>query len=138
MLDKLRADTSYATFELKDGILCCWLKPDLIVDLRTAEKINAQRLRLIKDATFPTLIVVHKRYLHLEKTAFNYFGSEEGLKQVSAMGLVIQQPLRTLLTNFSMLFQRQTVPMRLFSNRAEARLWLFEYVDMELSVEPDS
>ena len=138
MLDKLRADTSYAIFELKDGILCCWLKPDLIVDLRTAEKINAQRLRLIKDATFPTLIVVHKNYLHLEKTAFNFFGSPEGLQQVSALGMVIQQPLRTVLTNFSMLFHRQAVPLRLFLNRAEARLWLFEYVDMELSSEPES
>lgn len=132
MFSSLRADTNYASFELKDGILCCYLKPDLILDERTAQKINAQRLRLVKQTTYPTMVVIHKQYLHLEKAGFQFFGSDEGLAQTRAMAVVIQQPLRSVLTNFSLLFHRHAVPFRVFTQTAEARLWLFEYADLEM------
>ena len=133
----LRADTSYASFELKDGILCCTLKPDLILDLRTVGTIKAQRLRLVKDALYPTMVVIHPQYLHLEKAGFQFFGSEAGMAQTLAVAVVIKQPLRTLLGNLSGMFMKHLAPWRVFTNTAEARLWLFEYADVDLPSEAD-
>ena len=137
MFSALRADTSYAMFELKDGILCCTLKPDLILDMRTVEKINAQRLRLVKDAVYPTMVVIHPQYLHLEKAGFQFFGSQKGMEQTRAVAVVMKQPLRTLLSNLSGIFMKHPAPWRVFTNTAEARLWLFEYADIDLPFEAE-
>ena len=137
MFSALRADTSYAMFELKDGILCCTLKPDLILDMRTVEKINAQRLRLVKDAVYPTMVVIHPQYLHLEKAGFQFFGSQKGMEQTRAVAVVMKQPLRTLLSNLSGMFMKHPAPWRVFTNTAEARLWLFEYADIDLPFEAE-
>lgn len=135
-MDALRADTSYAYFELRDGMIFCFLKPDLIVDERTARKVTEQRCHLVGAWTVPTMIVLHEDYLHFEPSAFRYFGSPAGLVASSATAIVIQRPLRTILTNFSLLFQRTNVPFRVFTNKAEARLWLFTFVHVEVPDDP--
>lgn len=128
MIESLRAETSYATFEIRDGMLCCVLKPDLILDIRTARKITEQRIELVSGVAYPTMIILHKEMLHFEKEGYGYFKSEEGMRLSLATALVYQRPIRSILTQLGDFFQRHKEPFRVFRMKSEARLWLFDFV----------
>ena len=132
-MEEFRTETPIAAYRLMDGIFQCILKPDLIVDERLAKRLVAERLSVLKGDSFPTLIIIPSEHLLYENGANHYLASDEGLKQVSALAIVVKTPLRNLLSNISMLFYKNSVPFRLFTSRREAQLWLFDYVkDKEL------
>lgn len=134
-MSTIKIDTSSAVFYFKDGILICELKPDLIIDLKTSKDIALERQRICEGQPYPMLTLVHKNYLLMDKDAFRFFGSEEGVSGLLASALVIDTPLQNLLTNFSLFFYKQSVPFRLFTAQNEAQLWLFKYIRQELLAE---
>lgn len=123
-----RTETTRQIIELEDDMVICSLKPELIIDLDNAKTIVQQRLDFCKGTDFPTMMIINDDYLLFENPAFEYFSSKEGLRNVSALAIVMHSPLRKVLTNFSLLFYRHTVPFRVFTSVDKARIWLFGYI----------
>lgn len=132
-LKEFRSENSWATYRLRDGIVQIYLKKELIIDAEVAKKIEDHRLQLVGNEIYPTLIFVPDSYLLFENEAFNYFGSEAGLRQCMSKALVIQGTLRKLLVNFKLSFSSTSVPFRVFNRKSNAKLWLFDFVKEGLS-----
>ena len=129
MTEDFRSENYFATYKLSDGILTVEFKPDVIIDLRVAKKVVAARHDLVRGHTYTTMTVINNDYLLLEKDAYRYLGSADGVKYMSAGAIVINSPLRRILTNFQLTFYKQKVPLRVFSARSDARLWLLNYIN---------
>jgi hypothetical protein len=125
-LDDFRSETPQAHYHYIDGVLRITLKHDLIIDHRTAEKIEHFRMEMTRGYSIPVMLVIPIDYLLLDPTAFRYFTSEEGMIGCQAKALVLKAPLRVLLTNFSLFFEKSNQPARIFTNRKEAMMWLFK------------
>jgi len=126
-MDNLNVNTNKAEYRLENGILICELKPDLIIDLKTAVQLVNERIKITSNHSLPFLLIV-KDYLLLDKDAFRYLGTKEGVQNLLSSAVVIDSPLQKLITNFNLLFYKNTVPFRVFNKKSEAKLWLFEFV----------
>ena len=127
-LRELKHETAYCTYTLKDGILLYELKPDLIIDLAIAKRIEDQRVALVEHDHFPCVLIIPKAHLLFEKDAFEYFTSHDACLASAAKAIVIQSTLRKVLTNFKMSMSPGKIPLRIFTFKSNARLWLFEFV----------
>lgn len=139
-LDDFRSETPQAHYQYTDGVLRITLKHDLIIDLRTAQKIEHFRLEMTRGYSIPVMLVIPGDYLLLDHEAFRYFTSEQAMQGCSALAMVIDAPLRVLLRNFSLFFQRLEHPTRIFTKRKEAMMWLFETAvqrELEPEIEPE-
>ena len=56
------------------------------------------------------------------------FVKTELKKSTKAMAILSSSPLGTLLANFIILFNRQDIPIKLFTNEKEAKEWLRHYL----------
>ncbi len=92
-----------------------------------AKKLVAERKNLIQARDYPFLIIV-RNYLLLDKQAFVYFASEEGMSGLSASSIVIRSSFKRILTNFNLLLTKQNRRFKVFNSAAEAKLWLFKYI----------
>lgn len=126
-MNQLNINTRKASYRLQNGILICELKPDLIIDLKTAVSLVNERIKITKGHKFPFMLVI-KNYLLLDNDAFKYFGTNEGVQNLIASAVIIESPLQKLITNFSLFFYKNSVPFRVFNQEKEAQLWLFEYI----------
>jgi hypothetical protein len=127
-LDELRSETSFAIYRVMDGLMSIELKPDLIIDIDLAKRIEHHRLRLVGGHSWPTILVMPPTYLLLDKEAFSFFGSDTGVEGCAAKAVVIKSTLRKLLMNFSLIFNNQSIPFRLFNHKSDAKLWLFSFI----------
>ncbi len=132
-LDDFRSETPQAYYRYQDGILTIELKPDLIIDLRTAERIERFRLEMTHDIRVPVLLVIPSSYLLLDREAFHFFGSATGVHGCLAKAIVLHAPLRVILRNFSLAFYRHESPLRLFTSRSDAKMWLFDQLGVEIT-----
>ncbi len=136
-MEDFQSETYVARYRLDDGMLSCVIKADQIIDQRLAERITRERKEFCFDHVFPTLIIIPKKNLLMETEALHYLGSAAGVEGTSAMAVVMHSTVRRLLTNFNLLFYKQRVPFRLFTSKAEAKLWLFDFILDEESLEID-
>lgn len=125
-LDDFRSETPQAYFRFQDGILSIEVKPDSIIDLRTVERIERFRTEMTRGFEVPVLLIIPDNYLLLDKDAYQKFGAIESMEGCSAKAIVLKAPLRVLLRNFSLVFYRQSKPLRLFVSKSEAKMWLFD------------
>lgn len=132
-LEDFRSETPKAFYRYQDGILTIELKQELIIDLRCAERIERFRLEMTGETKVPVLLIIPSDHLLLDKEAFHYFGSEYGVRGCSAKAIVLRAPLRVILRNFSLAFYRQLCPLRLFTARSEAKMWLFDQLGIEIT-----
>ncbi len=129
-------ETGYASYKLYDGLFSIVLKPDQIIDKQTVESINSKKMELLQEKQFPTMIIIKDDFLFSEKDGFMEFISEKGVQNSSALAIVIQAPLRRILSTFNYSFYKQRVPFRVFSKSSNAKLWLFNYItDLKLEDE---
>ncbi len=127
-LKEFRRETDQASYRLVDGILLIELKSELILDERIVRRIEEKRIEFIEGDQFPTLLIIPNNYLLLDKVAFKLFGGEKGVEGCTAKAIVIQSSIRRLMLNFRMSFFSKKRPIRVFTNKNEARLWLFSFI----------
>jgi len=123
-----RSESHVAIYKLIDGMCVCTIKSDQIIDGRFAKKITEERRVLMGEESWPTLVIIPRRHLLVENDAVQFLGSADGLIGTVAQAVVIQSPLRRVLSNFNFMFKNQKVPFRVFTSRSEAKLWLFDYI----------
>ncbi|MDG1160278.1 MAG: hypothetical protein P8N19_12355 [Flavobacteriales bacterium] len=129
---EFRRETAYADYRLIDGILFVELKSELILDATIVQRIEEKRIQLIEGEAYPTLLHIPNNYLLLDKEAFKLFGGEQGIEGCTAKAIVINGSLRRLILNLRMSFFSTKGPIRIFSKKNEARLWLFSFIKDEV------
>lgn len=135
--DRFQIRTKDAYYYSDNGILICEVNSDIILDIKMAKKLVAERISLCPVKDVPFLLVI-RNYLLLDKEAFNYFGTANGVENLNSCAIVIKSPIQRILKNFSLLFYKQTIPFRLFNSTSDAKLWLFKFVlesDQESQIE---
>lgn len=133
-LDDFKSETPQAFFRYSDGILVVEMKDELIIDLRTVQRMERFRKEMTIGFELPVLIVIPKDHLLLDKDAFQFLGSEDAMKGCLAKAIVIKAPLRVILKNFSLSFFKHDRPLRLFVSRSEAKMWLFDHITESLPI----
>lgn len=125
-------DSPRQVIGFEDDMLVSRLKAELILDLECARRIVVERREFTKDHRHSCMMVINDDYLLFENEAFDHFASPESLTGCTAFAVVIKSPLRKILTNFNLLFHRQSTPFRVFTSEHKARVWLFGYMKEEL------
>ncbi len=113
-------------FELREGILYGQYKVAEI-DLATAKEATLIRQKVIGDRTVPSIadISMVKR---VPKETREYFSSSQAGEDLSAIAVVISNPVTRTMGNFFLKFHQPKYPFKLFTNLDEATVWIKQFV----------
>jgi len=127
-MEKKVLDNEYMHYELIDGILICTYQSGLEITLDVAKNIVRNRLNFTENKSYPVLLN-DKGLVSVDKSAREYFASEEGIKGVTAAALVANTVFNTFLGNFfiKVTVIKPPVPTRLFTNEVKAIKWLEQF-----------
>lgn len=103
----------------------CQFKNDKL-DLKTAKECVQLRLDVTKDRILPTLIDA-TNIKSISKEARDYFGSDEGSKNIAASALIINSIVGKFMSNFFLQINKPKVPIRVFTDRKDAVSWLRQF-----------
>lgn len=113
-------------FELKDGILYGYYKvPE--IDLTTAQEATIMRQKVIGDRIVPSIadISVVKR---VPKETREFFSSPQAGEDLSALAVVVSNPVTRTMGNFFLKFHQPKYPFKLFTSLDEATSWISQFV----------
>lgn len=125
---KTELDTPYVYFQIKEHILIATYKKGLRIDVEMAKEIVDQRLALIGDTAYPTM-VFNLGVISINKAARDYLSSGRGILGVKAGALILDSPLSLVLGNFFLSVSRPRIPTRIFRDPASAMKWLQKFVN---------
>lgn len=109
-----------------DGnIMHCYFKTERL-DLDIAKECVNLRLEASGERFFPTLIDA-TGLKSVTKEARDYFGSEEGSRNIVASALIINSVVGKFLTNFFLQINKPKVPIRVFTDKRDAVNWLRQF-----------
>ena len=124
-MDKI-LDTPYVYYELQDDLMIGTYKKDLKINLEIAKEIVKVRQEFANHS--PVLgLIYNQGVIKMDKKAREYFASDEGVKGIIAAAIVVGSPFTTFLANFFVSVNKPKMPVRVFSNAADARKWLQRY-----------
>lgn len=114
------------TIALEDGIVTAKWK-SLSVNLSVAQRAVRYRLESTKNASC-LLITDIKLIKNITKEARDFLASKEGCEGISALAILINSPIGSMIGNFWMRINKPLVPTRIFTNEEEAKKWLKQYI----------
>jgi hypothetical protein len=94
-----------------------------LMDLNAAKQSVALRLKAAAGKNYLFLIDARK-VNSVTKEARDYLASEEGSQSIIASALVLDSIIGKMLGNFFLQISKPKVPLRLFTNKADALDWL--------------
>jgi len=112
--------------ELEDFILIGTFKSEF-VDLNIAHEATNYRLEIQKDKAYPLLSNI-KAVKNSSKSARDFLASEEGCKGVIAAAVLIDSPISSMIGNFFIRVSKPLRPTKIFTDEAEAKKWLAQFV----------
>lgn len=119
-------ENEYVELRLVHGILHIHFKPNIAITEDVAREIVRARLEFTENKTYPG-IGDDSGIWSIDKSARDYFASEEGTRGVSAAALVLKSSFSKLLGNFILKVSRPSQPARIFTNEKRALEWLQQY-----------
>jgi hypothetical protein len=111
---------------VEDNIMFAEFKTKTL-DFDAAKASVAVRVSSLKDKHFPTFIDARK-VQSITKEARDYFASEEGSQNIIASALLIDSVVGKFMGNFFLQISKPKIPLRLFTNEAEALRWLKQFI----------
>ena len=113
-------------FELREGILYGHYKVAEI-DLATAQEATLIRQKVLGDRIVPSIadISVVKR---VPKETREFFSSSQAGEDLSALAVVISNPVTRTMGNFFLKFHQPKYPFKFFTTLDEATVWIKQYV----------
>ena len=119
-------ENDYAKFWIFDGILFFLYKPHTIVDLKTAEKIVADRLKLQDEKSYPVFCDT-RGIKDVNKEARDYL-AKEGSILATAVGFLVDFPVNEAIAQFYVKTNKPLVPTEVFTNKDEAMDFLKSFL----------
>ena len=117
--------TPYVTIWIEDGILFHVFAP-VEVDLTVAKHAIDTRLKFTEGKPMPALADM-RAITGMSKEAREYFATE-GVRSLTARAIITGNVLTRTIGEVFLLINRPALPTKLFSNYAEAKHWLKDYV----------
>ena len=80
------------------------------------------------------LLITGDEFMNQDKESLSFNASKEVLQYCSAFGFITDSVAKKILANFYMTVNRGKIPMRFFSNEADAAEWLAQFPTVKLEV----
>ena len=107
-------------------------KAALQVDRDAAVEIVQERLDFTENRSVPVLLL-DSGLVKMDKRARDYMSSEEGIRGLNAIAIILSSVVNSMLLNFLLKISRPGLPVRVFRDRDQAMEWLKTFVDEEES-----
>lgn len=123
----MTSNTSIKTvdFRIEDGILRSSFNTDQL-NLSQAKEIVAYRKEVTAGQIFPVLID-NMSVKRIAKNTRDFLSSTEAVEGISATAIITDNTFKRSLVNFFLLIASPPFPTRMFTNEADALIWLNEY-----------
>jgi hypothetical protein len=108
-----------------DEIMHCTFAVDL-VNADIAKSCVSVRLAAAKGRSYCTIIDA-RRVNSITKEAREYLASDAGSKDISASALLINSHVGKIMSNFFLVINKPKIPVKVFTNEADAIAWLQKY-----------
>jgi hypothetical protein len=121
-------ENKFAIFWINDKILFFDYKPNVVIDLLSAQQIVADRIAIQEGKAYPILCDI-RGIIDSDKAARNYL-AQHGSILTKAVGIVAadQKSLSFLMISFYMKISRPQIPTKVFTNRSAALEFLKPFV----------
>ncbi|MBK5193532.1 MAG: hypothetical protein JJE07_10035 [Flavobacteriaceae bacterium] len=119
-------ENEFAKFWIDDGIVFFVYKPHIIVDLKAAEKIVADRIKLQEEKAYPVFCDT-RGIKDVNKEARDYL-AKEGSTLAIAVGFLVDFPVNEAIAQFYVKTNKPLVPTEVFTNKDEAMDFLKSFL----------
>lgn len=109
------------------GIVICTVNESAYMELEDGVENMKAIEKLANGKRIPALVDIHASR-GASKACREYFAGEEAAKVQSACALIIKSPLSRLIGNFFIGLNKTKFPTKLFTDKAEALIWLKTYL----------
>lgn len=120
---------SFGVIKFENSLMIGVYVKNLTIDLDLAKEMVRERLRLLNGRTYPFLADVRQLKL-ATKEARDYF-AKEGVKGMTALAILIGNPLTVIMANLFITFSKPLVPTKAFRTREQAVKWLQQFTPTE-------
>lgn len=123
----MKKETDFIKVELINGIVEATYKP-IFIDINTAKEVLKTRQEVTLGNKYPMLLngIGIKG---IDKEARDFFSEPQGSEGLTATALLVNSRLDTFFANFliKVNISKSNIPLKLFTNKAEALKWLENY-----------
>lgn len=119
-------ENEFAKFWIRDDILFVEYKPNVIIDLVSAQRIVADRVMVQNEKAYPVFCDI-RGLVDSDKAARDYL-SQSGSILTKAVSLVVHQSISLILTSYYLKICKPSVPTKLFTDEAAALAFLEPYI----------
>jgi hypothetical protein len=117
--------TLYFKGWIEDGI-AYFIYTTPVLTIEIAEQAVSSRLQLFSGATYPIFTDV-RAIRYIDTKTRNYLAGAESIKLVSAGALLVGSQFQRVTGNLFVQINKPSIPAKLFTNNAEALLWLEQF-----------
>lgn len=120
-------ENKFVTYHWENEVVVITFKK-ISITLEAAKEIVQDRLKFIQGKTYPVLS--DSRAINgADKSALDYFDTNESVKGVSATSIVVESFISKFLANNFLRLNKfkNKVPTRIFNNKRDALKWLKQY-----------
>jgi hypothetical protein len=121
-------DLTPVYLEIDSGILIATYKPNVKITLKVAKELVNNRLAFTTNKPMPTL-VLNQGVIKMDKDARDFLSSNEGTKGVKCAAILINSNFIAFTVNFFLKVTKTNIPVKTFTDKGEALIWLQKFVD---------
>lgn len=125
-MKKVLLENNVVRIELVDGIILANWKHSF-VDLPLAQEAVKCRLDCTYNISYPLLSNITS-VKSSTKEARDFLASEKGCEGIIAAAILIGSPIGSMIGNFFMRVSKPLRPTKIFTDEAEAKKWLAQFV----------
>ena len=121
-MERQSFENEYVSFELREGILFGRYKVKKL-DFAVVKSATAFRKKMMQGREIPAIadISIVKQ---VDKEARQFLSSPEAGENISALAVIIDNPVTRIVGNFFIKFNQPAYPLRFFPNVEEAMMWI--------------
>ncbi len=113
-------------FEIKEGVLHSSYSKEIDIDLQIAQEVVSYRVMYQENQDYP-VVAYGEPVNSMTKEARDFFANDVGLKNVTALAIVINNALEKMLGNFYIKVSKPKVPTKLFTDLDSAIDWVKQF-----------
>ena len=125
-MTQVAIENEFAKFWIDDGIMHFVYNQGLVIDLPTAKKIVADRIRCQNNIPYPAFADC-RGLKEINREARDYL-AKQGSDLVIACALLSGSIVHRTIGNFYLTLNKPSIPTKLFTEKAEALNWLQQFV----------
>lgn len=126
MQPTLQIQLPAATIELSMGLFVVRFRPDVVLDLAQAQRVEAARRELLPDADNPVLVLIPSGIALVDQEALEWMSSDEAMEGVPSRAVVVPSSIQVLRDRIRWALFRPAIAFRVFRNPQVAKSWVLD------------